>query len=269
MSSKLRSLESQLEEKSRWNAALHTRLTQQATPSQHRDVGVGEARDSDVPSVPPSRDVSMFQDSFGFPHQSYLPSFRQLPDADLVPSAETLENMSPAELKSVISQLKEELRSSEACTEALQAQLDTLGSRPRDIPGENNQDKDYMYSGSQKLGTLEKEVAKLKAQLKHTEHLNDLLKQQIKLNTKSDNVPSGFNPELIVQMANEIQRLKDELEKTHEKLTSEKRSSLPVSSFTVTSPRGKKGAEAQVALQKQMESLRSELNQQKVILSIF
>ena len=54
--------------------------------------------------------------------------------------------------------------------------------------------------------------------MKHTENLNNLLKKQLGLNTQTENSPSGFNPELIVKMAQEIDRLKEELEITRGKL---------------------------------------------------
>jgi hypothetical protein len=48
-------------------------------------------------------------------------------------------------------------------------------------------------------------------QLGNLEELNMLLKKQIALNSQSAN-SEGFNPELIVQMANEIRNLKTQLD---------------------------------------------------------
>ena len=260
------SLQTQLEESSRWNASLQARLSQQSL-GQQRGGGVGGANDADT-SVAPSRDCSMLQDSFGFPMHSFIPSFRQLPDADaLIPNEGQLQNMTPAELRQVIEMLRDELQTANACSDSLQAQLNAMAGI-RDIPGENNQDRKSLTPRKQKVAETEQDLAKLRAQLKHTEYLNDLLKHQIRLNTQSANTPAGFNPELIVQMAQEIERLKEELEKMRDKLNkTDTRDSLPPRGSAAQSPllgSSKNSADAQVALQKQMESLRTESNDAKV-----
>ena len=132
------------------------------------------------------------------------------------------------------------------------------------------------------ISSLQSEINNLKSHLKHTEHLNNLLKHQLELNTQSESSPSGFNPELIVKMAQEIERLKEDLENTRTKLRDAegrkdssssvgsvggngKKTGIPVrAGAAVGKPPSGAGAQAHVVLQKQMESLRSELNDQKV-----
>ena len=258
MAAKVRSLQTQLEESSRWNTSLQARLSQQPV-SQQRGGGVGGAQDTtdSILRTPTRHSTSMLHDSMYSGNQSFMPSFRQLPES-VVPSNEDLERMSPHELKEMVLKLKDELLTSQACCESLQAQLSSLSPLPRTIPGENAQEPATF--DSQKVAELEKDVSKLRHQLKHTEHLNELLKQQIKLNTQSDNSSTGFNPELVVQMANEIQRLKDELEKRRQSTDSTGVWSMSGQ----LSPLGKNGVEAQKAVQKQMESMRSDYNDQKV-----
>ena len=60
----------------------------------------------------------------------------------------------------------------------------------------------------QNKGEKTEDVEKLKSQLSHSENIISLLKRQLDLNSRSDD--HNFNPELIVQMANEIERLKEE-----------------------------------------------------------
>ncbi|XP_066294770.1 myomegalin-like isoform X4 [Branchiostoma lanceolatum] len=59
---------------------------------------------------------------------------------------------------------------------------------------------------------LRTEVKGLKDRLKASENLVDLLKKQLEMNSDSENDIPGFNPELIVQLAEEIERLKGQLE---------------------------------------------------------
>nr|KAG5710593.1 hypothetical protein BaRGS_013239 [Batillaria attramentaria] len=57
---------------------------------------------------------------------------------------------------------------------------------------------------------LHEQVRTLRRQVKDMSRVNDLLKQQIALNSQSEDAPQGFNPQLIVEMAAEIERLKAE-----------------------------------------------------------
>ncbi len=108
----------------------------------------------------------------------------------------------------------------------------------RDIPGENNQDKETDQAkdpevDKEEMKNLQSEIDVLKAHLKHTENLNNLLKKQLEINTDSK-----FDPELIVNMAEQIQKLENELEKarrnesaeekTKDGATTTKKSAIPV-----------------------------------------
>ncbi|XP_043576018.1 myomegalin-like isoform X2 [Chiloscyllium plagiosum] len=68
-------------------------------------------------------------------------------------------------------------------------------------------------------GNLRKRVWKLKIKLKNNKKINDLLKQQIELNCSGDG-ENSFNPDLFVNMAKEIENLKDELEIANQKIAS-------------------------------------------------
>ncbi|XP_078685796.1 uncharacterized protein LOC144918695 isoform X3 [Branchiostoma floridae x Branchiostoma belcheri] len=59
---------------------------------------------------------------------------------------------------------------------------------------------------------LRTEVKGLKDRLKASENLVDLLKKQLEMNSDPESDTPGFNPELIVQLAEEIERLKGKLE---------------------------------------------------------
>ncbi|CAH1787139.1 unnamed protein product [Owenia fusiformis] len=65
----------------------------------------------------------------------------------------------------------------------------------------------------EQMRELQHQIKQGETQLDHVNNLNDLLKRQIEMNTQSE-----FNPELIVEMAEEIERLKKELSAAREKL---------------------------------------------------
>ncbi len=56
------------------------------------------------------------------------------------------------------------------------------------------------------VGGLQAEIARLRAQLQHTERVNAVLRRQLELNTES-----RFDPQLIVDLAQQIERLEAEL----------------------------------------------------------
>ncbi|XP_072344467.1 CDK5 regulatory subunit-associated protein 2 isoform X4 [Scyliorhinus torazame] len=68
-------------------------------------------------------------------------------------------------------------------------------------------------------GSLRKEVLRLRIKLKNHKKINNLLKQQVKLNCSGEG-ENSFNPDLIVNMAKEIEHLKAELEIANQKITS-------------------------------------------------
>ena len=143
-----------------------------------------------------------------------------------MPDDQMLNSMSAEELKAMINHLKNELTKARDQVEQMRIHFSMLDNL-RDIPGENNQDDQVGNSNAttersevtkKEIGGLQTEISNLKARLKYTENLNNLLKKQLELNTQTENSPSGFNPELIVKMAQEIDRLKEELDLTRGKL---------------------------------------------------
>ena len=131
---------------------------------------------------------------------------------------------------------------------------------------------------SGRIQDLENMVSKMQNKLKEADKVTDALKKQVSLNTKSESHPQGLNPELIVQMAKEIERLKKELKaKENEDVVSAVRKSsssstgglmksqIPVlQKGTNLTEKVTLGVEAQRALQAQMDSLKAELNDHKV-----
>ncbi|XP_071947305.1 uncharacterized protein [Antedon mediterranea] len=65
------------------------------------------------------------------------------------------------------------------------------------------------------------EIERLQKQLRNAENLNELLKRHIDLNSSSEGEQPSFNPELIVDMAKEIERLKDTLDETQKELSTD------------------------------------------------
>lgn len=160
---------------------------------------------------------------------------------------QSLSEMSAPMLRKFIRQLQQQLNAAEKEKSDLRTRLSSMDSF-RDIPGKNEDDinsipllhneieklqKELLVRDREikefksKLGLdmndngensnlssivdLQNQVLKLKVKLKNVEELNVLLKRQLNLNTKCENGPGGFDPNLIVQMAEEIQRLKTEL----------------------------------------------------------
>ncbi|KAJ8300735.1 hypothetical protein KUTeg_022254 [Tegillarca granosa] len=166
---------------------------------------------------------------------------------DVPLNRQSLSEMSAPMLRKFIRQLQQQLNAAEKEKSDLRTRLSSMDSF-RDIPGKNEDDinsipllhneieklqKELLVRDrdikelKSKLGLdlndngensnlssivdLQNQVLKLKVKLKNVEELNVLLKRQLNLNTKCENGPGGFDPNLIVQMAEEIQRLKTEL----------------------------------------------------------
>uniref|UniRef100_UPI00398EAB2A CDK5 regulatory subunit-associated protein 2 isoform X3 n=1 Tax=Pristiophorus japonicus TaxID=55135 RepID=UPI00398EAB2A len=68
-------------------------------------------------------------------------------------------------------------------------------------------------------GSLRKTVLRLKIKPKNRKKINDLLKQQVELNSSGEG-ENNFNPDLIVSMAKEIEQLKAELETANQMIAS-------------------------------------------------
>lgn len=60
------------------------------------------------------------------------------------------------------------------------------------------------------------EISRLRSELTASENVNALLKEQIKLNSRTDASSTGFNPEMIIEMAREIERLKKDVDRLQE-----------------------------------------------------
>ncbi|XP_038045463.1 myomegalin-like isoform X2 [Patiria miniata] len=66
--------------------------------------------------------------------------------------------------------------------------------------------------------SINPEISRLQKQLRNAQNLNELLKKHIDLNSSQDSDQPQFNPELIVDMAKEIERLQDQLKEAQDKL---------------------------------------------------
>ncbi|XP_067868677.1 CDK5 regulatory subunit-associated protein 2 isoform X2 [Heterodontus francisci] len=93
----------------------------------------------------------------------------------------------------------------------------------RERLGENlsvseNEDTEEEVNGESE-GSLRKTVLRLKIKLKNHKKINDLLKQQVELNSSGEG-ENSFNPNLIVNMAKEIEHLKAELEIANQNIVS-------------------------------------------------
>ncbi|XP_064420348.1 CDK5 regulatory subunit-associated protein 2 isoform X3 [Latimeria chalumnae] len=85
-------------------------------------------------------------------------------------------------------------------------QVDTLGKESSEDEREGKDEMD-----------LKQMVIRLRVKLRNSRMINKLLKQQVELNSSVDG-ESTFNPDLIVKMAKEIERLKEELNVASEKV---------------------------------------------------
>ncbi|XP_048469558.1 CDK5 regulatory subunit-associated protein 2-like isoform X14 [Rhincodon typus] len=101
----------------------------------------------------------------------------------------------------------------------LRTEITELRDQHREDPviSENEDTEERLNNESE--GDLRKIVLRLKIKLKKNKKINDLLKQQIELNCSGDN-ENSFNPDLIVNMAKEIEHLKAELEIANQKIAS-------------------------------------------------
>ncbi|XP_021357283.1 myomegalin-like isoform X3 [Mizuhopecten yessoensis] len=164
-------------------------------------------------------------------------------DVNVQLNRQTLSDMSAPMLRKLIRQLQQQLSQEEKENAELRRKLSVMED-VRNIPGKNDDDENsipYLRSeierlerevirkeemigelqvrlGSQERDSsaggvtdLKNEVKKLTLQLNHTQEVISMLKQQLILNAQSKG--SDFDPELIVQMAGEIQKLKLECDK--------------------------------------------------------
>ncbi|KAK6175111.1 hypothetical protein SNE40_013639 [Patella caerulea] len=148
--------------------------------------------------------------------------------------SEDISNMSAPSLRKLVSKLQNDLMDSLQENHNLQGQVhNSFGSRQ--IPGKNETDPTTadLRVLQQKLDNLQltlaktqhenetlhqhlqspnknndNQIAELKQKLREVENRNNLLKKQIELNSQTSSSPTGFNPELILEMATEIEKLK-------------------------------------------------------------
>ena len=173
----LESLRAQLEESRRWNSSLAARSD-----------GAGRPRGEEGGTARPS-----------LQSVSYLPSFRALPDAD---GASLV-----ADLQHQVAALERRLAESWGGVDRAERDGSGVGGGDRDHTPERDGD------GAQTVAPPGVSVASLHSQLEQTERVNAMLKEQIRLSAGRGGGGAGTasNPELVVQMAQEIERLKDEL----------------------------------------------------------
>ncbi|XP_078605874.1 myomegalin-like isoform X3 [Branchiostoma floridae x Branchiostoma japonicum] len=120
---------------------------------------------------------------------------------------------------------------------------------------------------------LRTEVKGLKDRLKASENLVDLLKKQLEMNSDPESDTPGFNPELIVQLAEEIERLKGQLEQARgsqgevrdrEEESSDTSSQLPRKSKLPVLQKGVPH-DANAALRQQIEQLKMSEKELKLL----
>ncbi|XP_013384571.1 myomegalin, partial [Lingula anatina] len=299
----VQALNNQLEESKRWNVSLQSRLEQQ----QQRGGGVGRARDtveiqgtenvvstsndssdqsssvSDSDNIS-DRELSVKQlreelakmrlkvkekrrhnKQLKYQLQQGMVEHRDIPGenvTDLDPVESTgVSSLPPGQqLEQLRAKLKQQGKENLVLRRCLDLDTELPVPNIPDLP---------------KVKHMRNEMEKMKELLRQAEHQNDLLKKQIELDTSTDDIPSGFNPELIIQMSHEIERLKGELTATREKLEAAvegKPSGKPPSGPhksqipTLKTPPAGQSTGANAALRQKVESLRGQLHENKVLL---
>lgn len=206
-------------------------------------------RSSDT--TPRNQDIEVPQHSYSWPLvQNKKPQLLKTwspssTDSDIPLNRQSLSEMSAPMLRKFIRQMKNQFDKAGKENDELRRKVDGFDSR--EIPGRNDSDVSSLpimhleierltqelsvkneeirklkssigfavdsmdLNDVPNLTDLQNENLKLKVQLGNLEELNMLLKKQIALNSQSAN-SEGFNPELIVQMANEIRNLKTQLD---------------------------------------------------------
>jgi len=176
-------------------------------------------------------------------------------------NGKTLTYDDPARLHQQLRQKEKELKKREEENQSLREQLISKhrDTSPRLSSNSSSEDTSHIQDASFSASSItasnatefkqEEARAKIKKQkkkLKAADRLIELLKKQIQLN-KDTGEESGFDPQLIVELAAEIERLKSDLEEAKVKLrasypskTSKKASSSsPSSSSSMKPPSGK------------------------------
>ncbi|XP_071801785.1 uncharacterized protein [Asterias amurensis] len=107
--------------------------------------------------------------------------------------------------------------------------------------------------------SINPEINRLQKQLRNAHNLNELLKRHIDLNSSQDTDQPSFNPELIVDLAKEIERLQDQLSQSQEKKKTSSSKEIERSALKVSPP----DANAFGALRQELKKSQSELEDLK------
>ncbi|XP_052094459.1 myomegalin-like isoform X5 [Mytilus californianus] len=227
---------------------MERRFSDQSTCSD--TAGTSDSRRSSD-TTPRNQDIEVPQHSYSWPLvQNKKPQLLKTwspssTDSDIPLNRQSLSEMSAPMLRKFIRQMKNQFDKAGKENDELRRKVDGFDSR--EIPGRNDSDVSSLpvmhleierltqelsvkneeirklkssigfavdtmdLKDVPNLTDLQNENLKLKVQLGNLEELNMLLKKQIALNSQSANT-EGFNPELIVQMANEIRNLKTQLD---------------------------------------------------------
>jgi hypothetical protein len=167
--------------------------------------------------------------------------------------------LSPGKLDDQLLQMKHQLqhlqiRLREKCVEceSLRQQGDTLADKQEmltlklelhSVRQENEilREKLGLSSGDVDLGAvtsvkdLQNKISQLESKLKEEDRRSSLYKRQIEMDTATSDFPAGFNPQLLVDMSKEVDRLKKELHKARQEAkangkppSGERKSQIPV-----------------------------------------
>ncbi|XP_069121362.1 myomegalin-like isoform X3 [Argopecten irradians] len=240
---------------------LNNRLLQSKNDQQSRQRVEGEGRAESYHQGAQTSPVTWS------PNKNRSPS-----PSDVQLNRQSLSDMSAPMLRKLIRQLQQQLSQEEKDNAELRRKLATLED-VRNIPGKNDDDENsipYLRSEIERLESeqairerliselqtqlrayekdlstndatdLKNEIQKLTLELNHTMEVNSVLKQQMKLSAQSQG--SDFDPEILVQMVNEIQKLRMESSAARrEGSVSSDTSEEPCSSVSASSVLGEKG----------------------------
>nr|XP_006818912.1 PREDICTED: myomegalin-like [Saccoglossus kowalevskii] len=123
--------------------------------------------------------------------------------------------------------------------------------------------KEHLVERNQEVAALNKELEHLREELEKAFEVETLLRKQVQLDTSTDEEKPVFNPQLIVDMAQEIERQKTELEATHKELIDTRRK------LAVSPERKSQGSvtplieDVNSALRQQIDNLRAEISHLK------
>ncbi|XP_077986186.1 uncharacterized protein LOC144440675 [Glandiceps talaboti] len=164
-------------------------------------------------------------------------------------------------------QLRSKVVKAEKDNATLRQKLDKSSSK---IPRRSTQ-QEHLHAQVEELTAVkrvqEEEIKRLKDKLNAAEQTNNLLRRQVELDTSIDEDSPSFNPQLIVEMAQEIERLKDQLQETRKELQDTKKPQGQIQPSPRASPSHGTSKplleDVNAALRQQIETMRAELNDNK------